>query len=207
MELVDLDLSLETNSLQCIVDDDLEVRDSLSLMLGLKGFDCRTYNSGHAFLSAPPNKPCCLILDLKMGEMDGLTLQEKINELNLPVEIIFLTAFADVSVMRAAFLNAAVDFLEKPVVMDKVLVALDIAFSKLKLKENALTDDSLQESLTPREKEVFRVVTQGLTHREIGNLLGISPRTVEVHKGRIMEKLGVKTMAELIKLSLTNGKY
>jgi len=90
--------------------------------------------------------------------------------------------------------------------MDKVLVALDIAFSKLKLKENALTDDSLQESLTPREKEVFRVVTQGLTHREIGNLLGISPRTVEVHKGRIMEKLGVKTMAELIKLSLTNGK-
>jgi FixJ family two-component response regulator len=195
------------DKLVCIVDDDLEVRDSLSLMLGLKGFDCRTYNSGHAFLSAPPNKPCCLILDLKMGEMDGLTLQEKINELNLPVEIIFLTAFADVSVMRAAFLNAAVDFLEKPVVMDKVLVALDIAFSKLKLKENALTDDSLQESLTPREKEVFRVVTQGLTHREIGNLLGISPRTVEVHKGRIMEKLGVKTMAELIKLSLTNGKY
>jgi FixJ family two-component response regulator len=194
------------DKLVCIVDDDLEVRDSLSLMLGLKGFDCRTYNSGHAFLSAPPNKPCCLILDLKMGEMDGLTLQEKINELNLPVEIIFLTAFADVSVMRAAFLNAAVDFLEKPVVMDKVLVALDIAFSKLKLKENALTDDSLQESLTPREKEVFRVVTQGLTHREIGNLLGISPRTVEVHKGRIMEKLGVKTMAELIKLSLTNGK-
>lgn len=195
------------DKLVCIVDDDLEVRDSLSLMLGLKGFDCRTYNSGHAFLSAPPNKPCCLILDLKMGEMDGLTLQEKINELNLPVEIIFLTAFADVSVMRAAFLNAAVDFLEKPVVMDKVLVSLDIAFSKLKLKENALTDGSLQESLTPREKEVFRVVSQGLTHREIGNLLGISPRTVEVHKGRIMEKLGVKTMAELIKLSLKNGKY
>ena len=142
-----------------------------------------------------------------MGEMDGLTLQEKINDQNLPVEIIFLTAFADVSVMRAAFLNSAVDFLEKPVVMDKVLVSLDIAFSKLKLKENALTDDSLQESLTPREREVFRVVSQGLTHREIGNILGISPRTVEVHKGRIMAKLGVKTMAELIKLSLKNGKY
>ncbi len=195
------------DKLVCIVDDDLGVRDSLSLMLGLKGFDCRTYNSGNAFLSAPPKRPCCLILDLKMGEMDGLTLQEIINDQNLPVEIIFLTAFADVSVMRAAFLNSAVDFLEKPVVMDKVLVSLDIAFSKLKLKENALTDDSLQESLTPREREVFRVVSQGLTHREIGNLLGISPRTVEVHKGRIMEKLGVKTMAELIKLSLKNGKY
>jgi two-component system, LuxR family, response regulator FixJ len=63
----------------------------------------------------------------------------------------------------------------------------------------------LQESLTPREKEVYSVVSQGFTHREIGNLLGISPRTVEVHKGRIMEKLGVKTMAELIKWSLKNG--
>lgn len=193
------------DKLVCIVDDDLEVRDSLSLMLGLKGFDCRTYSSGKAFLSAPPTKPCCLILDLKMGEMDGLTLQEKINTKNLPVEIIFLTAFADVSVMRAAFLNSAVDFLEKPVVMDKVLVALEIAFSKLKMKEDSLTEDLLQESLTPREKEVYSVVSQGLTHREIGNMLGISPRTVEVHKGRIMEKLGVKTMAELIKRSLKNG--
>jgi FixJ family two-component response regulator len=140
-----------------------------------------------------------------MGEMDGLTLQEKINNKKLPVEIIFLTAFADVSVMRTAFLNSAVDFLEKPVVMDKVLVALEIAFSKLKIKEDSLTDDFLQESLTPREKEVYSVVSQGLTHREIGNMLGISPRTVEVHKGRIMEKLGVKTMAELIKRSLKNG--
>lgn len=193
------------DKLVCIVDDDLEVRDSLSLMLGLKGFDCRTYNSGSAFLSAPPNKPCCLILDLKMGEMDGLTLQGKINDQNLPVEIIFLTAFADVSVMRTAFLNSAVDFLEKPVVMDKVLVALEIAFSKLKIKEDALTDYLLLDNLTPREKEVYSVVSQGFTHREIGNLLGISPRTVEVHKGRIMEKLGVKTMAELIKWSLKNG--
>ena len=194
------------DKLVCIVDDDLEVRDSLSLMLGLKGFDCRTYNSGSAFLSAPPNKPCCLILDLKMGEMDGLTLQGKINDQNLPVEIIFLTAFADVSVIRTAFLNSAVDFLEKPVVMDKVLVALEIAFSKLKIKEDALTDYFLLDNLTPREKEVYSVVSQGLTHREIGNLLGISPRTVEVHKGRIMEKLGVKTMADLIKRSLKNGK-
>ena len=89
--------------------------------------------------------------------------------------------------------------------MDKVLVALEIAFSKLKMKEDSLTEDLLQESLTPREKEVYSVVSQGLTHREIGNMLGISPRTVEVHKGRIMEKLGVKTMAELIKRSLKNG--
>jgi RNA polymerase sigma factor (sigma-70 family) len=193
---------MTTDKLVCIVDDDLEVRDSISLMLGLKGFDCRTYASGIAFLSAPPSRPCCLVLDLKMGEMDGLTLQEQVKAMNLPVEIIFLTAFADVAVMRSAFLNSAVDFLEKPVVMDQILNALDKAFSRLKLKEDARSVDLLQESLTPREREVFGVISQGLTHREIGDLLGISPRTVEVHKGRIMEKLGVKTMAELIKKSL-----
>ena len=195
---------MTVDRLVCIVDDDLEVRDSISLMLGLKGFDCRTYASGIAFLSAPPTRPCCLVLDLKMGEMDGLTLQEKIKAKNLPVEIVFLTAFADVAVMRSAFLNSAVDFLEKPVVMDQMLNALDKAFSRLKAKEDSRSVDLLQETLTPREKEVFGVISRGLTHREIGDMLGISPRTVEVHKGRIMEKLGVKTMAELIKKSLKN---
>jgi FixJ family two-component response regulator len=193
---------MTVDGLVCIVDDDLEVRDSMSLMLGLKGFDCRTYASGIAFLSAPPTRPCCLVLDLKMGEMDGLTLQEKIKAKNLPVEIVFLTAFADVDVMRSAFLNSAVDFLEKPVVIDQMLNALDKAFSRLRAKEDGRSVDLLQETLTPREKEVFGVISRGLTHREIGDMLGISPRTVEVHKGRIMEKLGVKTMAELIKKSL-----
>jgi RNA polymerase sigma factor (sigma-70 family) len=195
---------MTVDRLVCIVDDDLEVRDSMSLMLGLKGFDCRTYASGIAFLSAPPTRPCCLVLDLKMGEMDGLTLQEKIKAKNLPVEIVFLTAFADVAVMRSAFLNSAVDFLEKPVVMNQMLNALEKAFSRLKAKEDSRSVDLLQETLTPREKEVFGVISRGLTHREIGDMLGISPRTVEVHKGRIMEKLGVKTMAELIKKSLKN---
>jgi FixJ family two-component response regulator len=137
-----------------------------------------------------------------MGDMDGLALQEVVHLKNLPVEIIFLTAFADVNVMRKAFLNSAVDFLEKPVVMSQMLNALDKAFSRLKVKESGRTDDLLQETLTPREKEVFDVISQGLTHREIGDMLGISPRTVEVHKGRVMEKLGVKTLAELIKKSL-----
>mgnify|MGYP002133960036 CR=1 FL=1 len=119
---------MTVDGLVCIVDDDLEVRDSLSLMLGLKGFDCRTYASGMAFLSAPPSRPCCLVLDLKMGEMDGLTLQEKIKVKNLPVEIVFLTAFADVDVMRSAFLNSAVDFLEKPVVMDQMRKRLSVVY-------------------------------------------------------------------------------
>jgi len=103
---------MNESRLVCVVDDDASVRDSLSIMLGLKGFDCRTYESSEAFLSASPDKPCCLVLDLNMAGMSGLDLQEKLGHLHRPVEVIFLTAFADVDVMRRAFLNQAVDFLE-----------------------------------------------------------------------------------------------
>ena len=197
---------MSTDRLVCIVDDDAAVRDSISLMLGLKGFDCRTYADGVAFLTATPNRPCCLVLDIKMGEMNGLMLQEKIKSLNLPVEIVFLTAYADVDVMRSAFLNSAVDFLEKPVVMSQLIEALEKAFERLKAKEDVRSNESLQDALTPREKEVLEVIAQGLTHRQIGDLLGISPRTVEVHKSRIMEKLEVKTLAELIKKSMKSDR-
>lgn len=197
---------MSTDRLVCIVDDDAAVRDSISLMLGLKGFDCRTYADGVAFLTATPNRPCCLVLDIKMGEMNGLMLQEKIKSLNLPVEIVFLTAYADVDVMRSAFLNSAVDFLEKPVVMTQLIEALEKAFERLKAKEDVRSNNSLQDALTPREKEVLEVIAQGLTHRQIGDLLGISPRTVEVHKSRIMEKLEVKTLAELIKKSMKSDR-
>lgn len=197
---------MSTDQLVCIVDDDAAVRDSISLMLGLKGFDCRTYADGVAFLTAIPNRPCCLVLDIKMGEMNGLMLQEKIKSLNLPVEIVFLTAYADVDVMRSAFLNEAVDFLEKPVVMTQLTEALEKAFERLKTKAEASRHEGLQEALTSREKEVLEVIAQGLTHRQIGDVLGISPRTVEVHKSRIMEKLKVKTLAELIKRAMQHSR-
>ena len=105
---------MSENKLICIVDDDASVRDSLSLVLGLKGYDCRTYESAESFLSSLPNRPACIILDLKMTGMSGLELQNRLLSLKVPVQIIFLTAFADVQVMREAFLGNAVDFLEKP---------------------------------------------------------------------------------------------
>jgi len=111
---------MSLDPLVCIVDDDAAVRDSLSLMLGLKGYDCRTYDSGESFLAAPPNRPACLILDLKMGGMDGLSLQQALKGLPYRHQIIFLTAFADTEVMRSAFIERAVDFLEKPVVRDRL---------------------------------------------------------------------------------------
>lgn len=186
----------------CIVDDDASVRDSLSIMLGLKGFDCRTYESSESFLSATPDRACCVLLDLNMTGMSGLELQEKLSKLSVPVEVVFLTAFADVDVMRRAFLNQAVDFLEKPVVMPLLISAIDRAFERLQSSSVLRTQNQSLEALTPREREVMVAITKGMTHREVGELLGISPRTVEVHKGRVMEKLGVKTLAELIRLSV-----
>jgi RNA polymerase sigma factor (sigma-70 family) len=197
---------MNPNPLVCIVDDDASVRDSLSLLLGLQGYDCRSFASGADFLSTPPLRPCCVILDLNMGDMDGVFVQEKLKDLRWPVQIIFLTAFANVSVMRQAFLNAAVDFLEKPVNPEQLLAALKQAVDRLKLSEQDLSSDKLQDALTPREREVLEVIAEGLTHRQIGEKLGISPRTVEVHKGRIMEKLGVGSLAELIKVSLNMRK-
>ena len=197
---------MSDSRLVCIVDDDPAVRDSLSLMLGLKGFDCRTYDSGEAFLSALPARPCCLILDLHMGGLDGLALQAQLKAQNAQVEIVFLTAFADTHTMRQAFLNEATDFLEKPVVLDRLLAALERAFARLQTSQAQVSDTHGLNLLTPREREVLNAIAQGLSHREVGEQLGISPRTVEVHKGRVMEKLGTKTLAELLRRAMQLSK-
>lgn len=197
---------MSDSRLICIVDDDPAVRDSLSLMLGLKGFDCRTYNSAEAFLSALPARPCCLILDLHMAGLDGLALQGQLKAQHVPVEIVFLTAFADTHTMRQAFLNQATDFLEKPVVLDRLLEALERAFARLQTSHPPASETHSFQSLTPREREVLDAIALGLNHREVGERLGISPRTVEVHKGRVMEKLGTKTLAELLRRAMQQSK-
>ncbi|HAB48262.1 MAG: DNA-binding response regulator [Betaproteobacteria bacterium] len=192
--------------LVCIVDDDPAVRDSLALMLGLKGFDCRVFDSAEHFLKMPPSRACCLILDLRMNGMSGLELQERLSSLQVRYEVVFLSAFADTHVMRQAFLNQAADFLEKPVVIKHLLEALERSFSRLDQTNQSQAQEQMHEALTPREREVLDAVAKGLNHREIGEALGISPRTVEVHKSRIMAKFDVKSLAELLRLVLRGDR-
>ena len=193
---------MSENKLICIVDDDASVRDSLSLVLGLKGYDCRTYESAESFLSSLPNRPACIILDLKMTGMSGLELQIRLLSLKVPVQIIFLTAFADVQVMREAFLGNAVDFLEKPFVLEQLLESINRSLHNLSVTTETIQHNQKLSLLTPREKEVFDVLALGKSHREIGELLKISPRTVEVHKGRVLEKLGIKTLADILRIAI-----
>ena len=193
---------MSENKLICIVDDDASVRDSLSLVLGLKGYDCRTYESAESFLSSLPNRPACIILDLKMTGMSGLELQNRLLSLKVPVQIIFLTAFADVQVMREAFLGNAVDFLEKPFVLEQLLESINRSLHNLSATTETIQHNQKMSLLTPREKEVFDVLALGKSHREIGELLKISPRTVEVHKGRVLEKLGIKTLADILRIAI-----
>jgi FixJ family two-component response regulator len=193
---------MSENKLICIVDDDASVRDSLSLVLGLKGYDCRTYESAESFLSSLPNRPACIILDLKMTGMNGLELQNRLLSLKVPVQIIFLTAFADVQVMREAFLGNAVDFLEKPFVLEQLLESINRSLHNLSATTETIQQTQKLSLLTPREKEVFDVLALGKSHREIGELLKISPRTVEVHKARVLEKLGIKSLADILRIAI-----
>ena len=193
---------MSENKLICIVDDDASVRDSLSLVLGLKGYDCRTYESAESFISSLPNRPACIILDLKMTGMSGLELQNRLLSLKVPVQIIFLTAFADVQVMREAFLGNAVDFLEKPFVLEQLLESINRSLHNLSVTTETIQHNQKLSLLTPREKEVFDVLALGKSHREIGELLKISPRTVEVHKARVLEKLGIKTLADILRIAI-----
>jgi FixJ family two-component response regulator len=193
---------MSENKLICIVDDDASVRDSLSLVLGLKGYDCRSYESAESFLSSLPNRPACIILDLKMTGMSGLELQNRLLSLKVPVQIIFLTAFADVQVMREAFLGNAVDFLEKPFVLEQLLESINRSLHNLSATTEITEKNQKLSLLTPREKEVFDVLALGKNHREIGELLKISPRTVEVHKARVLEKLGIKSLADILRIAI-----
>ena len=193
---------MSENKLICIVDDDASVRDSLSLVLGLKGYDCRTFESAESFISSLTNRPACIILDLKMTGMNGLELQNRLLSQKIPVQIIFLTAFADVQVMREAFLGNAVDFLEKPFVLEQLLESINRALNNLSATTEITEKNQKLSLLTPREKEVFDVLALGKSHREIGQLLKISPRTVEVHKARVLEKLGIKTLADILRIAI-----
>jgi FixJ family two-component response regulator len=190
-----------------IVDDDPGVRDSVALMLGLIGYRTAVYGSAEAFLAAYQSDWAgCVVADLRLPGMSGLELQSELRARASQLPIVIITAHGDVPTARAAFQAQAVDFLEKPFDDAQLRAAIETAFAiEERRVEHAdeLRDDAQRlVRLTDREREVMEQAARGLHAKEIAAALGISPRTVEVHKSRLMAKLGVRNVAELVRFAL-----
>lgn len=190
-----------------VVDDDPAVRDALGLLLGVRGYRTAMFASGEAFLQAwRPDWAGCLLVDIRMNGMDGLGLQRELNARGCRIPVIIITGHGDVSMARAAFKANASDFLEKPFDDAKLIGAIDEALARAQQHrsdaERRAKSSDLLRALTPREKEVMQLVVTGQHNREIGPALGISVRTVEVHKARLMSKLGVDNVADLVRISM-----
>ncbi|MFZ9667636.1 MAG: response regulator transcription factor [Steroidobacteraceae bacterium] len=190
-----------------LVDDDPSVRDALMLLLSLRDIRAKAYESAeHLLHELTVEHRGCVLSDLKMPGKSGLELLAELGTKNIKLPIVILTAHGDVSTTRAALRGGAFDFLEKPVDEDILVDVLTHA-----LAEDAKSFSRQKEtdahkarinSLTPREREVFRLLGRGLQNREIAVELGISPRTVEVYKARMMEKLNCETIADVVRLAL-----
>ena len=193
-----------------IVDDDEAVRDSLSVLLESKGYRVRSFGSAPEFLAAAPSLPIgCLIVDIRMPEMDGLELQEWLRARALDFPLIIITGHADVPLAVRAMKAGAVDFIEKPFTSETLLDSLDGALSRLASpsERDPATDTAVAKLalLSSREREVLEGLLAGLPNKSIAYDLAISPRTVEIHRARVMDKMGARSLSELIRLAFAAG--
>ena len=190
-----------------LIDDDPGVRDSLALLLSRKGLSTQLFASAESFLETyQPDQAGCVLTDLRMPGMTGLELQAALRARRLDLPVVVLTAHGDVATARAALKNGAFDFLEKPIDDAMLLDVLHNALLVDRERRAAATarssSDRRMERLTEREREILSLLAAGHQNRDIATQLGISPRTVEVHKARIMEKLACRSLADLIRMNL-----
>jgi len=187
----------------CIVDDDADVRESLEMLLRRSGYRVKVFGSAHAFLEAGPGPDCsCVLADVRMPEMDGLALQREINRRWPALPVVIMTGHGDIQMAVQAMRAGAVDFLEKP--FEKQALIEAIARAQRPSRAEALSRQPSQSvtDLTDREREVFELLVEGHQNKMIAHRMGISVRTVEVHRARVMAKLRVHNLPELVKLAL-----
>jgi FixJ family two-component response regulator len=189
-----------------VIDDDASVRKSLSRLLRSSGFDTETFASAEQFLEREHYQGVgCIVLDVRMPGLSGMDLQEELNQAGYIMPIIFITGHGDIPMSVQAMKKGAVDFLTKPFDDEELLQAIRRAIIKDKKgnAERIERDDILRrmEQLTPREDEILRYVITGMLNKQIALELDIAEKTVKVHRGRIMEKLNVGSVAELVRLA------
>ena len=193
-----------------IVDDEEAIRRSARFMLSTSGFSVETWESGVRFLKELRNvEPGCILLDVRMPEMDGLEVQQELNDRGVTMPVIILTGHGDVSVAVRAMKAGAVDFIEKPFEKATLLSAIDDAYARLDNSSDraARADDAeiLLGKLTGREREVLEGLARGFPNKTIAYDLDISPRTVEVHRANLMSKLGVRSLSDALRIAFAAG--
>jgi FixJ family two-component response regulator len=188
-----------------VVDDDPRVRDALTTLLASAGLEVAAFASATAFLEADkPDTPACLLLDLDLPDISGLELQKELMERQAP-PIVFLTGHGDIPSSVKAMKAGAVEFLSKPVGDDELLTAIDaaIALDRTARSQRAELSELKRryERLTPREREVLPYVVAGLANKVTASELGTSVVTIAIHRGHIMQKMGARSLAELVRLA------
>jgi RNA polymerase sigma factor (sigma-70 family) len=191
-----------------IIDDDAAVRDSLALLLRLHGFDTVVFPDAEAFLAdVSPEWSGIVLADLRMPGMSGLQLQAELQTRNIQLPVIIITAHGETSAARTSFKSGAVDFLEKPIDREQLLNAVrdGVRLESERMRRAGQTAEISRQlaRLTPREREILDRVIAGKHNREIARELDISVRTVEVHKARVMAKMGVERVADLLRAVLS----
>lgn len=202
--------SVGTTPTVYIIDDDPDIRQSLMLWLGMRGYRTAGFGDGQEFLAAlRPDARGCAIVDVRLKDTDGLQLHTKMRERGIKLPVLFVTGHGDVATARAALKAGAFDFVEKPFDNERLAELVASAVSDDRARwEDANQTARLQQRLdrlTQRERQVMEHVVAGLHNREIAQELGISPRTVEVYKARMMDKLDVQRVADLVKLAVRSG--
>lgn len=195
-----------------IVDDDASIRDALRMLFESAGHTVRLFPTARAFLEAHSevaSAPGCLVLDIRMPGMTGLELQRHLNEARIPVPVIFLTAHADVPTAVDAVRAGAIDFLQKPFRADDLLARVEEALladrrDRIEAEHRAAAAGRIG-TLTPREREVFDRVVAGESNKAVARSLGVSRRTVEVHRANVMRKVGAHSVSELVLAAVAAG--
>jgi two-component system response regulator FixJ len=189
-----------------LVDDDPAIRRSVGFMLKTSGLRVEPYESGNELLkNSAKLDQGCILLDIRMPGMDGLEVQQALLEHGVSLPVIIMTGHGDVSLAVKAMKAGAVDFIEKPFEKNSLLASLEEGYRRLSRK--GATDDRMRDAavrlqaLTPRERDVLKGLAEGLPNKTIAYDLGISPRTVEIHRANLMTKLGVHSLSEALRVA------
>lgn len=194
-----------------IVDDEEAVADSIAMLLSTVNLQTRVFNDAQLFLSRyTPDQGGCLLLDVRMPHMSGLELQQELIKRNVPLPIIFITGHGDVPMAVEAMRAGAADFIQKPFRDEELIRRVQMALQEdARQRELLRREDEMRQlwdTLTPREREIARRLAEGQANKVIAGELDVSERTVELHRAHVMQKLGVRSLAQLVRLLVAMRK-